>query len=43
MAKGCDWSQDVEKLVIVEAGFAGITWGPFSEAGGLIEALEVQK
>lgn len=42
MAKGCDWSQDVERLV-GEAGFTKVTWGPFEEAGGLLEALEVQK
>jgi methyltransferase OMS1 len=42
MAKGCDWSQDVERL-IREAGFTKVTWGPFEEAGGLLEALEVQK
>ena len=42
MAKGCNWSQDVERLV-GEAGFTKVTWGPFEEAGGLLEALEVQK
>ena len=42
MAKGCDWSQDVEKIVR-EAGFTKVTWGPFEQVGGLIEALEVQK
>ena len=42
MAKGCDWSQDVEKLV-ADAGFLNITWGPQKAAVGLIEALEVTK
>ena len=40
MAKGCDWSQDVEKIVR-EAGFTKVV-GTIEQVGGLIETLEVK-